>query len=167
MVTSFKRFFLLEETVDPEKSRRHQSMSLDFSKLFIDMKNEGLFKPSYWRVILRIFEPFLFWYIAMHLIRMPNILVQILGCCFFALGSGRGGYRRIFLKFAYGSWNNIVLFLSWLMHEGGHHSLTGNHKLDRIIESVMIGTFLGLSGRWWSRGHNKHHACPQVSNSYK
>ena len=49
----------------------------------------------------------------------------------------------------------------WLMHEGGHYSLTGNIKVDRALQVVTYGVGCGMSGAWWRNQHNKHHATPQ------
>jgi len=49
----------------------------------------------------------------------------------------------------------------WLMHEGGHYSLTGNIKLDRHLQMFTYGVGCGMSGSFWRNQHNKHHATPQ------
>lgn len=49
----------------------------------------------------------------------------------------------------------------WLMHEGGHYSLTGNIKVDRTIQEILYGVGCGMSAAWWRNQHNKHHATPQ------
>jgi len=49
----------------------------------------------------------------------------------------------------------------WVMHEGGHGSLTGNLKVDKIIQSIAFGLGNGMSGAYWNNQHNKHHATPQ------
>ena len=49
----------------------------------------------------------------------------------------------------------------WFMHEGGHHSLTGNILLDHAIQVFFYGTGCGMSGAFWRNQHNKHHATPQ------
>jgi len=49
----------------------------------------------------------------------------------------------------------------WLMHEGGHYSLTGNITVDRHIQMFFYGLGCGMSGAWWRNQHNKHHATPQ------
>ena len=37
----------------------------------------------------------------------------------------------------------------WLMHEGGHYSLTGNIAIDRSLQIVLYGVGCGMSGSWW------------------
>merc|ERR1719498_783548 len=49
----------------------------------------------------------------------------------------------------------------WLMHEGGHYSLTGNIQKDRFLQIVIYGVGCGMSAAWWRNQHNKHHATPQ------
>ncbi|XP_021949416.2 acyl-lipid (8-3)-desaturase-like [Folsomia candida] len=142
MLKSFHRRPASDSEVsdDPGRLKRHRGLTDDFAKLFVDITKEGLFEPSYGSILWRMWECCFFWAMAVLLINSSSFPLQLLGCGCFAMGSGRGG---------------------WLMHEGGHHSLTGNHRVDRFLESVFIGIFLGLSGGWWSRGHNKHHAMPQ------
>merc|ERR1712118_459450 len=49
----------------------------------------------------------------------------------------------------------------WLMHEAGHHSLTGEISVDRALQELIYGVGCGMSGAWWRNQHNKHHATPQ------
>ncbi len=49
----------------------------------------------------------------------------------------------------------------WLMHEGGHYSLTGHIPTDRMLQIVLYGVGCGMSGGWWRSQHNKHHSMPQ------
>lgn len=68
----------------------------------------------------------------------------------------------------------------WLMHEGGHNSLTGTAftnvvrfftmlyvvcsgkiPVDRTLQIVLYGLGCGMSGSWWRNQHNKHHSMPQ------
>lgn len=49
----------------------------------------------------------------------------------------------------------------WLMHEGGHHSLTGSPNVDRLLQAMIYGIGCGMSSSWWSSQHNRHHAMPQ------
>jgi len=49
----------------------------------------------------------------------------------------------------------------WLMHEGGHVSLTGNWKWDHRLQALIYGVGCGMSAGWWRVQHNKHHATPQ------
>lgn len=49
----------------------------------------------------------------------------------------------------------------WLMHEGGHHSLTGHIPTDITIQVITYGVGSGMSAAFWRNQHNKHHATPQ------
>merc|ERR1711959_157147 len=49
----------------------------------------------------------------------------------------------------------------WLMHEGGHGSLTGKIKIDRTLQIWLYGLGCGMSAGWWRSQHNRHHAAPQ------
>ena len=49
----------------------------------------------------------------------------------------------------------------WLMHEGGHYSLTGVIRTDRFLQELLYGVGCGMSAAWWRNQHNKHHATPQ------
>jgi fatty acid desaturase len=49
----------------------------------------------------------------------------------------------------------------WLMHEGGHNSLTGITKVDKVLCMFLYGFGVSCSGSYWMNQHNKHHATPQ------
>tara|TARA_R110002050_G_scaffold128327_2_gene249574 strand:+ start:598 stop:1218 length:621 start_codon:yes stop_codon:yes gene_type:complete len=49
----------------------------------------------------------------------------------------------------------------WLMHEGGHNSLTGVIPVDQALQCIIYGVGCGMSARYWRNQHNKHHATPQ------
>jgi len=127
--------------LDAETLKRHKALTEDFQKLHKELLDEGLFKPSIPHVIYRIVELILFATVGIYLISLNSSpLVTALGIISFGLFQGRSG---------------------WLMHEGGHHSLTGIPKVDRFIQSVVYGCGDGMSSSWWSSQHNRHHAMPQ------
>ena len=109
----------------------------DFEELQAALVREGYFKPSISHTLYRLTE-----LVLMHLVGGWLILHNqvVLGVILLALGQGRCG---------------------WLMHEGGHYSLTGNIKIDKYIQMVVYGLGCGMSGGWWRSQHNKHHAMPQ------
>lgn len=113
----------------------------DFDKLTEDLKNEGFFDPSPSHVVYRVFE-----ILALHAIGAYFLFAsstwgqRAIGIALLGLASGRCG---------------------WLMHEGGHYSLTGYIPVDRALQIVLYGVGCGMSGSWWRNQHNKHHSMPQ------
>mmetsp|Transcript_287 Transcript_287/g.505 ORF Transcript_287/g.505 Transcript_287/m.505 type:complete len:425 (+) Transcript_287:101-1375(+) len=110
----------------------------DFNKLRDELEKEGFFKPSLIHVAFRLAE-----IIGMHALGFWMIVGAgwvIPGLLMLGVVQGRCG---------------------WLMHEGGHYSLTGNIKVDRALQIVLYGLGCGMSGAWWRNQHNKHHATPQ------
>lgn len=114
----------------------------DFDELHRQFEAEGLFKPSIPHVIYRCTEILLLYIVGGYLILHSNIfpLAFPLGLIMMAVGQGRCG---------------------WLMHEGGHISLTGNTKIDIFLQELIYGLGCGMSGAWWRSQHNKHHSMPQ------
>lgn len=113
----------------------------DFAALRAEFVKEGKFNPSIPHVIYRIAEV-----LVMHAIGFSLIL-----------GSSKGWYHFLGL---------LVLGLAqgrcgWLMHEGGHYSLTGKIGVDKHLQMAIYGLGCGMSGAWWRNQHNKHHATPQ------
>eukprot|EP01038_Epipyxis_sp_PR26KG_P005620 gene5620-7762_t len=109
----------------------------DFNKLTIELESEGFFKPDYFHVCFRISE-----IIIMHLIGFALLFNGYvpLGILMLGIVSGRCG---------------------WLMHEGGHYSMTGIIPIDRALQIIIYGLGCGMSGSWWRNQHNKHHSMPQ------
>lgn len=110
----------------------------DFNKLTQELENEGFFEPAPLHIVYRIFE-----IIAMHAVGLYLLLQtewMVTGIIVLGVVSGRCG---------------------WLMHEGGHYSLTGNISIDRALQVVLYGVGCGMSGSWWRSQHNKHHSMPQ------
>ncbi|CAL8129225.1 unnamed protein product [Orchesella dallaii] len=52
--------------------------------------------------------------------------------------------------------------VEWIQHEAGHFSMTGIPKLDRLIQTYLVGILMGWSGIFWRRHHNLHHAMTQL-----
>lgn len=109
----------------------------DFDALSRELEAEGFFAPNYLHVLWRLTE-----LAVMHIVGIYLILngYYYSGVVIFGLASGRCG---------------------WLMHEGGHYSLTGNINIDRALQIVLYGVGCGMSGAWWRNQHNKHHSMPQ------
>ena len=111
-------------------------MLVDFALFRKSLEDRGFFVPSYSHIIYRIIELFAMYSFAVYLIRY-NIYASVV---VFGLFGGRCG---------------------WLQHEGGHNSLTGNIKIDKLIQNVFIGFGLLTDGSMWNSMHNKHHATTQ------
>uniref|UniRef100_A0A6C0D7W3 Uncharacterized protein n=1 Tax=viral metagenome TaxID=1070528 RepID=A0A6C0D7W3_9ZZZZ len=111
-------------------------MLKDFEKFRKSLEEKGFFKPSYKHITFRILELIFIYSIAIYLIPY-----NIIGSIFlFGIFGGRCG---------------------WLQHEGGHNSLTGNIKIDKIIQNISIGFGLLTDGSMWNSMHNRHHANTQ------
>lgn len=108
----------------------------DFAIFRKSLEDRGFFKPSYTHILYRIIELFSIYGLAIYTIQY-NICISIF---LFGLFGGRCG---------------------WLQHEGGHNSLTGNIKIDKVIQNIFIGFGLLIDGSMWNNMHNKHHATPQ------
>lgn len=128
---------LKSRTDDSKLSSQLDPLSKDFADLREQLRAEGFYEPSIPHVIYRITEV-----IAMHAAGFWMISQgwTIGGLMLLGLVQGRCG---------------------WLMHEGGHHSLTGNIAIDIPIQVVMYGMGCGMSASFWRNQHNKHHATPQ------
>mmetsp|Transcript_43259 Transcript_43259/g.84785 ORF Transcript_43259/g.84785 Transcript_43259/m.84785 type:complete len:1343 (-) Transcript_43259:236-4264(-) len=113
----------------------------DFAKLRKDLEDEGFFEPSPFHIVYRLAEVAAMHTLGAYLIlAFDNIWFRFAGLLVLGIVQGRCG---------------------WLMHEGGHYSLTGNIKVDRHIQMLCYGVGCGMSGAWWRNQHNKHHATPQ------
>jgi fatty acid desaturase 2 (delta-6 desaturase) len=111
----------------------------DFKKFRQSLVDRGFFKPSYINIAYRIIELGGIFAFATYMIP-KSILISTMA---FGLFGGRCG---------------------WIQHEGGHNSLMGNMRTDKLIQEFLIGFGLHSSGNMWNLMHNKHHATPQKIN---
>lgn len=118
-------------------AQKENALTADFNELREQLKKEGFFDPSLSHVAYRILE-----LVAIHAAGFWMVFngLPVAGLIMLGLGQGRCG---------------------WFMHEGGHHSLTGNIKVDHAIQVFFYGAGCGMSGAFWRNQHNKHHAMPQ------
>lgn len=116
---------------------RRAALVADFQAFTAQLEAEGMFKPSIRHVVYRLAEV-----IGMHAAGAALIYNGwvLAGIMMLGVVQGRCG---------------------WLMHEGGHYSLTGQIGIDRAIQVAVYGLGCGMSGAWWRNQHNKHHATPQ------
>eukprot|EP00615_Pteridomonas_danica_P004963 CAMPEP_0114336340 /NCGR_PEP_ID=MMETSP0101-20121206/5641_1 /TAXON_ID=38822 ORGANISM="Pteridomonas danica, Strain PT" /NCGR_SAMPLE_ID=MMETSP0101 /ASSEMBLY_ACC=CAM_ASM_000211 /LENGTH=233 /DNA_ID=CAMNT_0001468229 /DNA_START=91 /DNA_END=789 /DNA_ORIENTATION=+ len=117
-----------------------EALTKDFLKFRKELEAEGMFKPSPGHIAYRVIELLVIHYMGVMLFFQPSYALKALGLLTLGIGSGRCG---------------------WLMHEGGHYSLTGNITTDRFLQIIIFGVGCGMSGAWWRNQHNKHHATPQ------
>ena len=111
----------------------------DFTKFRQSLIDRGFFKPSCLHILYRFLELCGIFAFATYMIPR-SLLVSTIA---FGLFGGRCG---------------------WFQHEGGHNSLTGNIRTDKLIQEFFIGFGLHSSGNMWNIMHNKHHSTPQKIN---
>jgi acyl-CoA 6-desaturase (Delta-6 desaturase) len=126
-----------KKAVDANYLPGQKSLLQDFHDFQAQLEKEGFFKPAPMHVAYRVFE-----IIALHAIGFYLIFhsQMLLGITILGIVSGRCG---------------------WLMHEGGHYSLTGVIPIDRALQIILYGVGCGMSASWWRNQHNKHHSMPQ------
>ena len=113
-----------------------QQMLQDFARFRKSLEERGFFTPSYFHITYRILELFAIYIFAVYTMHYSiAVSVVVLG-----LFGGRCG---------------------WVQHEGGHNSLTGNIKTDKMIQNVFIGFGLLADGSMWNNMHTRHHAATQ------
>jgi len=113
-----------------------QKMLEDFARFRKSLEDRGFFTPSYSHITYRILELFAIYLFAIYTMQYSIAASIVL----LGLFSGRCG---------------------WVQHEGGHNSLTGNIKTDKILQNVFIGFGLLADGTMWNSMHYKHHATTQ------
>jgi len=121
-----------------EKLPGQSALLDDFNALQAELEAEGFFKPAPLHIMYRLVEVVLMHAVGFYLFFRTQYWIA--GLSLLGLVSGRCG---------------------WLMHEGGHYSLTGYIPLDRTLQVVLYGAGCGMSGGWWRIQHNKHHSMPQ------
>jgi fatty acid desaturase len=113
----------------------------DFETLRAELEDEGFFEPDPLHVAWRLFEIAALHALGFYLVFGATFAAHtIVGLCALGIVQGRCG---------------------WLMHEGGHYSLTGAIGLDRQLQMFLYGYGCGMSASFWRNQHNKHHATPQ------
>ncbi|CAL8122112.1 unnamed protein product [Orchesella dallaii] len=127
-----------DEPFDKATREKNKALTKDFTKLFMELKAEGVFDPSYTHITYRIVELILITVLGLYVVtQYPSLLAKSVGVFALAMGQGRA---------------------LWVMHEAGHYSLTGNVSIDKKIEAFVIGIWIGWSGIYWRKHHSLHHA---------
>jgi fatty acid desaturase len=130
-----------EGLVDIRRAERNRKLSAAFIAFRRQLEAEGMFKPSSAHIAYRMLE-----LVVMHAVGLWLVFstpLWLFGLVMLGIAEGRCG---------------------WLMHEGGHHSMTGIIPIDVKLQEVIYGFGCGMSGAWWRVQHNKHHAAPQKLN---
>jgi len=147
IMKSFKRRPITEipdaeiSAEEKEIQAKNKVLTEDFTKLYLELKAEGLFEPSYSHIFYRMTEMIILLVLGLYIvIQYSNPWIKFLGCFVLSMAQGRAG---------------------WIMHEGGHLSLTGKPRIDRLIQVFCVGVMVGWSGIYWRRHHNLHHAMTQ------
>lgn len=104
--------------LDATVLKKNRLLTEDFTKLYLELESEGLFNPSYTHIFLRFAELFLMWFAGYGLLQFENYVVKFIGIVLIGLMQGRCG---------------------WVQHEGGHRSLSGNSRHDRLLQAATIG----------------------------
>jgi len=130
------------KTKEAERVKGQNALLDDFNQLQEELKAEGFFEPAPLHVFYRVMELVVMHVIGAHLLlnHADSYLLMTGGLLLLGLASGRCG---------------------WLMHEGGHYSLTGHIPTDKMLQVIIYGVGCGMSGGWWRNQHNKHHSMPQ------
>lgn len=99
-------------------AEKNRILTEDFTKLYLEFDNEGLFEPSYWHIFVRIVEVLVLGFAGYSLLCCQNFVAKCVGTIILGFAQGRCG---------------------WIQHETGHHSWTGNPRLDRFLQVIFVG----------------------------
>lgn len=111
-------FFSLTVGLDPMVLKKNRALTEDFTKLYLEIEKEGMFVPSYTHNILRVLELVVMGAIGYALVQCESNIAKVIGSILIGLMQGRSG---------------------WMQHEGGHNSLSGKPKIDRILHAFFFG----------------------------
>jgi fatty acid desaturase 2 (delta-6 desaturase) len=123
-------------SLDESQKTRSDLIMEDFDLFREELVDQGFFEPSMIHVVYRIMELIFIFGLGCYFIPISTPFAVLL----FSIFGGRCG---------------------WVQHEGGHNSLTGNIKRDKMIQDAFIGFGLLTDSSMWNLMHNKHHATPQ------
>jgi len=112
------------KSIESKRLPGQSELMKDFDALQRSLVAEGFFDPSPLHVFYRVVEIVVMHAAGLYLLFNNNVG---LGIIILGIVSGRCG---------------------WLMHEGGHYSLTGNILIDRGLQIALYGLGCGMSGGW-------------------
>lgn len=121
-----------------KEQQRFAKLDADFREFRQQLQREGWFKADPLHIAYRAVEIIAMFAFGAYLLMQTNLTLPAL--IVLGIAQGRCG---------------------WLMHEGGHVSLTGNSRYDIRLQEFFYGVGCGMSGGWWRSQHNRHHATPQ------
>lgn len=121
-------------------SNGREDLGKAFAQLHRDLEQEGYFEPCVTEVVYRNAELVALHALGLYLLSQASIPLFLAGVFVLGVAQGRCG---------------------WLMHEGGHYSMTGHQTVDKAFQIVLYGLGCGMSAGWWRSQHNRHHATPQ------
>ncbi|CAG7785810.1 unnamed protein product, partial [Allacma fusca] len=98
---------------------KYRQLTRDFCRLFQEFQTEGLFEPNLAYVGVKILE---------------LVCLGSLGLCL-VLKSGSLAVTGVGILVL----NVFQLRIHYFIHEGGHNSLTGNPRMDRLIQAIAYG----------------------------
>ncbi len=124
-------------TTDPTSSSRRGS---DYAELSRMVKQAGLLKrrPAYYTVKIGV-----------------NLLLLAAGWTAFAL-IGQSWWQLLIAAFL------AVMFTqtAFLGHDAGHQQIFRSKRANNLLGRLHGNLLVGLSYRWWTSKHNRHHAHP-------
>lgn len=110
--------------LDEAVLKKNRALTEDFTKLYLELENEGYFKPSSTHIFLRLFDLFAIWFAGYLFLQLPGTLATFVGLTLMGLSKGRGG---------------------WVAHECGHYSFFGSPKIDRTLQVFISSKFVRMS----------------------
>jgi fatty acid desaturase len=125
-----------ESSLRPLSVAPENAMTADFREMREKLVIQGLFEPDYIHVYFRLLEL----------------------AFYFGMGTWLASYN------IYASVLSFIVFKTrcgWVQHECGHLSFTGNKRIDRAIQTFIMGFGAGISSTVWNSMHTRHHAAPQ------
>ncbi|KAI3643577.1 hypothetical protein MP228_013132 [Amoeboaphelidium protococcarum] len=119
-----------------------QARDIQFAEAYVELhqrlKREGFYKPSYAFYVRRIALFFC------------SLSMAFAVAYFYPSSAPHLVLSALLFGF---TWHG----LSFTVHDAGHHSVTGEKKIDDLFGSVLASFCGGLSMQWWMCNHNVHH----------
>lgn len=127
----------------PDEATKEGEMLRDFKEFEAQLKRDGLFEPSLFHDLYRLFEVAVLFCAGLYLFSLGTGLSIVAGVLVHGIFGGRCG---------------------WIQHEVGHGSTYFNKFFGKQIQHLTIGFGLGAASNLWNDMHQKHHASTQKVN---